>query len=302
LIRGLVVLLPILPSLGLLYLLLKKIEWEETRRQRRNPLTQNLLRSPGETIRMQLKENLLNLMSWVVLVLIAGPMLGTVLFGNWALSGKLSLPDVGLVVVGFGFCVAVAWKRIQKYMLASLWLQIGLDAEEAIGQELNYLMPRGFSVFHDIPGEGFNIDHVVVGPPGLFVVETKGRSKPMDKSRVFFDGKVLRFPGWEESKPVDQVLMTARWCEKWIRASTGHDIVATPVIAIPGWYIERTTGDTTVLTVNGQNMASAFEKFGRQPLSPERVLQVSFQLEQRCRNVEPRAYRDSASRSVAARD
>ena len=46
-----------------------------------------------------------------------------------------------------------------------------VDAEVAIGQELDQLMRDGAAVFHDMPAERFNIDHVVIareyiGPVG----------------------------------------------------------------------------------------------------------------------------------------
>jgi hypothetical protein len=40
-------------------------------------------------------------------------------------------------------------------------LRAGYDAELAVGQELDKLMREGAWVFHDVPGENFNIDHVV---------------------------------------------------------------------------------------------------------------------------------------------
>ena len=39
-------------------------------------------------------------------------------------------------------------------------------------------MRRGAYVFHDVPADNFNIDHVVVSGQGIFAVETKGFTKP----------------------------------------------------------------------------------------------------------------------------
>jgi hypothetical protein len=47
---------------------------------------------------------------------------------------------------------------------------------------LHYTEPgdveKGYLVFHDIVGNGFNIDHVLVGPTGVYTVDTKTISKP----------------------------------------------------------------------------------------------------------------------------
>lgn len=55
----------------------------------------------------------------------------------------------------------------------------GADGEEATAEVLGELSSSGWRVFHDVqwPGrERANIDHVLVGPPGVFVVDTKAWS------------------------------------------------------------------------------------------------------------------------------
>jgi hypothetical protein len=53
--------------------------------------------------------------------------------------------------------------------------ETGALGEEWTGQILRPLEAEGFCVIHDrlIPGSRANIDHIVVGPPGVFVVESK---------------------------------------------------------------------------------------------------------------------------------
>lgn len=52
---------------------------------------------------------------------------------------------------------------------------VGAEGEEKTARILAPLEAQGFRVIHDrlIPGSRTNIDHIVVGPPGVFVVETK---------------------------------------------------------------------------------------------------------------------------------
>ena len=52
----------------------------------------------------------------------------------------------------------------------------GERGELVVAEQLEELRATGFRCFHDIVRDGFNIDHVVVGPPGVFVIETKFRS------------------------------------------------------------------------------------------------------------------------------
>jgi|GEM_PF-3360615 hypothetical protein len=54
--------------------------------------------------------------------------------------------------------------------------RVGADAEEAVGRELEKL-PPGWFVRHDIfIGKRWNVDHIIVGPPGVFLFDTKFRS------------------------------------------------------------------------------------------------------------------------------
>jgi hypothetical protein len=55
------------------------------------------------------------------------------------------------------------------------WIR-GARSEQAVGEELNRLRGNGYTVMHDIEqiGEG-NIDHLVSGPTGVYLVETKHR-------------------------------------------------------------------------------------------------------------------------------
>ena len=50
----------------------------------------------------------------------------------------------------------------------------GAKAEQAVADALQEL-PDDYHVFHDLEFPGFNIDHVVLGPNGIFLVETKSQ-------------------------------------------------------------------------------------------------------------------------------
>jgi hypothetical protein len=112
-------------------------------------------------------------------------------------------------------------------------------------QELNRLTAAGCVVLHDVPGEAFNLDHVVVGPRGVVVVETKSFKKPpkgQDDShyKVLYDGKSLSFPGWVTRKPITQAIGNAQWLQGYLRSAINREIPVTPAVALPGWWIDRT--------------------------------------------------------------
>jgi hypothetical protein len=58
--------------------------------------------------------------------------------------------------------------------------------ERHVGAILDALASRGWRVVHDMETDRGNIDHVVVGLGGVFIVETKGRARlsPADAERL----------------------------------------------------------------------------------------------------------------------
>lgn len=99
---------------------------------------------------------------------------------------------------------------------------------------------EGHEVLHDIVCDGFNIDHVVVGTHGIYTVETKTLSKPVDKRAVVdCDGDSLLIDGKRPTRhPIAQSKAQAVWLKRTLKESTGHDFRIQPVVAFPGWFVE----------------------------------------------------------------
>ena len=171
-------------------------------------------------------------------------------------------------------------------------LRLGYDCELAVGLELNNRMRDGFHVFHDFPADGFNIDHVLIGSTGVFAVETKGRAKSRvvenENWKMEFNGKNLIFPGWAETEPITQAKTQALWLSLWLSKVTGASCRVEPVLAIPGWWIER-TAPSDVKVFNGKD--SSFLAKGKAVLSTTQIQVIAHQVEQKCRTVTPSSYK-----------
>src|SRR5580765_3182831 len=157
-------------------------------------------------------------------------------------------------------------------------------------------MRKGAVVYHDFPAEGFNIDHIVISLQGVFAVETKGYTKPGDLpakegAKVTFDGKVLKFPTWTTREPIEQAERQAQWLSKWASSATGEQVLAWPVVALPGWFVER-TGRSIVRVYSGRALGSLLNSGSGQSLSPQAMQRIAHQVEQRCRTVVPTYRRD----------
>jgi Nuclease-related domain len=120
-------------------------------------------------------------------------------------------------------------------------LRQAIDGEKAVGQFLERLRESRYVVFHDVVGEGFNVDHVLIGPAGVFTVETKTWSKPAGgDARITFDGDTLKAgPHTPDRDPVVQAKAQASWLRRTLAESTGRQIDVFPVVLFPGWYVEQ---------------------------------------------------------------
>ena len=75
-------------------------------------------------------------------------------------------------------------------------LRRGLPGEEQVGRKLEGL-PNGFTVLHDVATGAGSVDHVVVGPTGVFLLDTKGWRGVVaadGKGELLLNGKRLEKP------------------------------------------------------------------------------------------------------------
>ncbi len=196
------------------------------------------LRNPGESLDREHKVVLTDVFFYFSVAVVF-----TVLAGlEWLRWYSLTPPSpivysitavVALAV--FGWKIRTALRKIKR-------LKQGREGEKAVGQFLERLRENGAHVFHDIPGPGFNIDHVVIHSSGIYVIETKTLSKPdRGGTKLLFDGEsVLKRGVALPRNPITQVQASGKWLYKLIKESTGRDFHVRPVVVFPGWYIERT--------------------------------------------------------------
>lgn len=286
-----VMLLPVLCSV-----LFSVLFFRRQKKKRRNPLTMKLLRGPGESLREELEKNIDRLENAYLRMLFVGlPPLGLIwLFGLFQ-EQRVEFWQIGLALVFYAGLIVWGAKKLYAVLKVRRNILLGLDAELAVGQELNQLMLKGCRVYHDFPAENFNIDHVVVGPGGVYAIETKGRAKPdlgrgSEDATVVFDGQGLVFPDWQEVKPLEQAKRQAGWLSRWLSSAIGVSVPVVPVLVLPGWYVKQ-TGPSEVKVFNGKKPEFLARPVKGVMLTEQEIQQVAHQLEQRCRNLEPVAYR-----------
>jgi Nuclease-related domain len=289
----------LLPSVYCAFFALSAIAilwWERRKRGSRSPFPSDLrlLRAPGEE---QLK--VVNRLDQDFLFLTLAAALTPCLAAVLVLEGVRRLPGwwtvAGLCAVGaalvavYGLAARWAVKRLRERGLRYL----GYVGERVVAEELEPLKAGGWGVFHNVPCENgrekFNIDHVAVGPGGVFAIETDTRRKGAalegrEDYKVFFDGEQLTWPWGEDQQGVSQALRNAQWLQQWLRKTTGEKLDVTPVLALPGWTVEA-PAQAHVRVVNPSWLPDLLAGTNAAPLSSKDVEVCARQLQQRCRDV-----------------
>ena len=203
----------------------------------KSPIKNRPLRLPGESVDEEIgkaiDESLYPylfaiVISWVVF----GLEISRLLLPSSPSPGVYFVGTLAITVVGV-WRVARIRQRIQRLRLAR-------SGERAVGQHLERLRESGIHVFHDIPGDGFNVDHVLVGKQGIFAVETKTFSKPTKgKADITYSDGTLFANGHKiERDPIVQAHAAAKWLTGMLQESTGHTLQARPVVLFPGWWVD----------------------------------------------------------------
>ena len=235
--QGLSLLLIIGSVYSLLGVLLFKI-WLHQKNAKLPVDRKKLKRVAAQTLNEQVNDKIVDVIGLIFLsVLIVTMPFAIKGVAEMFASGKFNYFLITLIVLGFAYVARKLWLKSNDLIK----LKLGRDAELAVASELIELQSHGYQVFHDIQADGFNIDHLVVGPTGIFAIETKGRHKRLKDDinyKVKFDNNHLAFPSWFESKPLEQAQNQANWVNKWLYESTGFNTLILPVLCFPGWFVE----------------------------------------------------------------
>jgi hypothetical protein len=283
--------------------------YRSQRPDRRSPLARRLLRSPGESLRNRMEEVQWDIASLLALGMLPMPLVLGLYFLTWVAGSQAPSATVASFLAAAGL-MAQLWLgwALWKALALLRRLTLGHEAELAVGQELSALGGTGHRIFHDFPAENGtrNIDHIVVGPGGVYLIETKGRAKPARKAagdapwEVKYDGKALQFPGWAESKPLAQAQRNAEWLQTWLSGAVGQPIEVHPVVALPGWFVRRSNANPVPVLAAGEIQGYFASRPRQESMTAQLVRQIVHQLDQKCRDaVAPRDYGLGSEAAVA---
>ncbi len=260
-------------------------------------LEDRLLRGPGEHLRQRIAE----FDEKFILECLGGLMVTFLAIGLLGDTFRKLLGWTPQTAGSLAIVAALAVMGVSLWRVRSLWQiradhYLGWFGERLVGEQLQKAAVQGWWIFHDLPfeinGAKFNIDHVAVGPGGVFVIETKtrrkGNARPgFDDNKVYFDGRDLVWPWGEDNHGLEQAERNALLLADTLKAETGERVHVSPLLALPGWWLEKKPARETRLcqVVNPKWLPAMLVKQNGL-LTPKQVELIALRLEARCRDVE----------------
>jgi hypothetical protein len=262
--------------------------WSETRRRQRlgerPPTDRKMLRPPGHSLSEKVDDLWADALLGIVFALAMAAITGMEL--------NLPLPPSSVVgaVIMSGTAMVIGLVSGTRKLLSVRTYSLGLKGERLVAQELVEAVAYGYRVFHDFPGSPkWNIDHIAVGPGGVYAIETKTRRKrkPIEgrsEFKVLLEGDCLHYGWCDDPDAVPQARRNAVSLGQFLTSAVGEPVRVTPVVAIPGWWVEMKTR-SDVVALNSLSLPRYLRNQTR-TLREEMVQRIAHQLDQKCRDVE----------------
>jgi hypothetical protein len=85
---------------------------------------------------------------------------------------------------------------------------------------------------------------------------------------------------------IDKANLKAEWTSEWLSSTTGEDVCARAMVAVPGWNVKRTSADG-IPVVNPKQFATLFKYIKPRPMTDDLMQYIVKQIEGRCRDAAP---------------
>ena len=162
-----------------------------------------------------------------------------------------------LALVGCGLALQRGLRRVESFFK-------GAKGEERVSGLLACL-PDSYHVFNDFVAGGTHVDHVVVGPAGVFSIETKCWAGRVTVE----DGRILVNGVLPDRDPLRQALREAELVSAQLKQKGWVGLV-TPVLAFASDTFDAGIAqlDCGVVVINSRDLDGSFE-YGRRTMASD---------------------------------
>jgi hypothetical protein len=230
-------------------------------------------RFPGQSTAKQIEDVKEETIEMYALLTAAFSMILLTVWMAWFVDFKITLTNPVVPII---ICVSIVPTLIYFFFMM-VWLnnalkkrrqmrnlRLSFEAKFIVGQHLESLRDYEYEVLHDIPGNGFTIDHVVIAPNGIFAIETKslrkekGQQAPIDveHGKISINGKDLG------KHMVFYAAVHAHWLHEQIRNGIACEYPVQPIIVFPEWQVngKKTGAHGAVVVLNHTELHDFIER------------------------------------------
>jgi hypothetical protein len=251
----------------------------------RPPVSGRLRRLPGQSVREELNRIMDDDVSGYVFVIVAVWLL---VFWEFARGWLPAAVHLSVLIIAASGTTAYCVFRMFRLRKDVRNLVQADKAERRVSELLRQLRGKDYVTFDDLVDEDAssksNIDHVVVGPGGVYAVETKGFSVFGDRCAEIDGEGVLRLGRKSAIKnPLGQAKASAAKVAEHLRSCLQQKYWVQPVLVLPGWKVLPAKADVGVAVLNNDTISDYFVSRPRL-LSNEEIRQICSHLDRSARS------------------
>jgi hypothetical protein len=154
-----------------------------------------------------------------------------------------------------------------------------------VAETLDRIRSKGFVVFHDLPEDGSKIDHLVVGPTGIYSIETKAwnviGSRTIDyqnENEVVLGGRIT------DGRLLRQARGSARAVHLRLKEHLHENYWVKPLLVFLGdWRVSRQAGDFAVTVMTADQLEDYFDR-GQPELTRKEIAHICSHLKRSARS------------------
>lgn len=165
-------------------------------------------------------------------------------------ANKWTMPTWVFVFLCIGAIAVLgltAWFTIQALLFGrrALSSRQRFLGKRMVHVALQELVADQHVVVPDLMLDGEPLDHMVIGPSGVFLLEIQTvmqNRSPFESGDAFkatFDGRSMIFRHRRQNSPLDAVRRKSTRMAEWLFDKVGEEVSVKPILVVPGWRLER---------------------------------------------------------------
>ena len=206
---------------------------------------------------------------------------------------------IGIILALLFLISALCLRSLHKNYTEFRSWSLGALGERVVGDQLmREFLPLGFKVYHDIQqtrgfdDRKFNYDHILVDHRGVFLIETKTRSKKRgdqsaDAHKLTTSGDRINFPNGEfDLEIIPKLKENAEQLSESLSEFVASNVPVYPILVYPGWDVYHGTNVPTSPLCDSRDLLKETLKKPEKALNEKNLARVTNRLEELARNID----------------